>query len=342
MTKFFERRMKAMGKLKLAIVLILALALTGCSLPLLGRKASTNRNVSEAAAKVEEQEKPAGNGSEQNSSNQNGSNQNGSNQSNIEEKNEPETPVESKQEQPEPQKSNRLDFDILDKLDNTKFSWGLSLNSEHKTPGIPSRAKQLITEYDGIYIGDTTKKVIYLTFDEGYENGYTPKILDTLKENDVKAIFFVTGPYIKKNADLVKRMLDEGHEVGNHTINHPSMPSLGNTELEKEMYGLEERFKSSFGKEFRYLRPPMGEYSERTLAAAQQLGYKTVFWSFAYKDYDVNNQKGADYAYKKVMDNLHNGAVLLLHAVSKDNAEALDRIIKDIRAQDYEIRPFDL
>lgn len=235
-----------------------------------------------------------------------------------------------------------LDFEVLDKLDNTKRGWGVKLNNEHKTPGINSETKKLFEKYGAIYTGNTEDKVIYLTFDEGYENGYTPKILDTLKENEIKSIFFITGSYLKKNPELVKRMLEEGHIVGNHTVKHPSLPMVDNIRLEQELLGLENEFNNMFGTSFKYMRPPMGEFSERTLAAAKQMGYKTVFWSFTYKDYDVNDQKGADYAYKKVMDNIHNGAVLLLHAVSKDNAEALDRIIKDLKEQGYKIMPFDL
>lgn len=244
--------------------------------------------------------------------------------------------------QPAPSKGVKMNFAELDKLDNTKYGWGLTLNNRHATPGIPSSTKKLISKYDALYIGDTSKKVVYLTFDEGYENGYTHSILDTLKADDVKSIFFITGPYLKGNRDLVKRMLDEGHQVGNHTMSHPSLPAVSDQALENEMLGLEKQFNSAFGKGFKYMRPPMGEYSERTLAAAKQLGYKTAFWSFAYLDYDVTKQKGADHAYNTVTANLHNGAVILLHAASKDNTEALDRIIKGIRAEGYEIRPFDL
>lgn len=244
--------------------------------------------------------------------------------------------------QPDASPDHKLNFPVLDKLDNTKYAWWISLNKQHKTPGIPDIARKLIDKYDGIYIGDTSKKVVYLTFDEGYENGFTPKILDTLKENEVKSIFFVTGPYIKGHSDLVKRMLDEGHLVGNHTINHLSLPTVSDSSLENELSGLEKQFAKVTGKGFKYMRPPSGEYSEKMLAAAKQLGYKTVFWSYAYADFDVNKQKGADNAYKVVMDNLHNGSVILLHAVSKDNAEALDRIIKGIRSEGYEIRQLDL
>lgn len=239
-------------------------------------------------------------------------------------------------------KTGKLDFEALDKFDNTKYSWWLKLNDRHETPGIPSYAQELIEKYDGIFTGNTDEKAVYLTFDEGYENGYTPEILDILKENDVRTIFFVTGSYVKRNPELVRRMLDEGHKVGNHSINHPSLPSVDNITIERELYGLEKEFYDEYNECFKYMRPPSGEYSERVMAAAKQLGYKTVFWSFAYRDFDVNDQKGPDYAYKQVMDNLHNGAVILLHAVSSDNTKALDRVIKDIRAQGYEILPFDL
>lgn len=236
----------------------------------------------------------------------------------------------------------RLISEQLEKLDNTVRSWWLKLNDTHETPYVPEDIVNMLADFDGIYTGDASRKCVYLTFDEGYENGFTPKILDVLKENNVKSIFFITGPYLEKNTELVKRMLDEGHQVENHSVNHFSLPSIDDSTLKDELCNLDDRFNALFGLNFKYMRPPKGEYSERTLAAAQQLGYKTVFWSYAYKDWDVNDQKGADYAYTKVMNNLHNGAVILLHAVSKDNADALDRIIKGIREEGYTINPFDL
>lgn len=255
------------------------------------------------------------------------------------EKPDQEDPAEEGEKAPD---SSRLDFAALDKLDNTRYSWWIKQNNDHKIPGVPAGSAEMLEKHNGIYIGDTTAKKIYLTFDEGYENGYTAKILDVLKENDVKSLFFVTAPYIRKNGELVQRMLDEGHQVGNHSVTHPSLPQVDNRQLEAELYGLEDEYYKRFGQHFRYMRPPKGEYSPRVLEAARQMGYKTVFWSFAYRDFEVDKQKGAAYAYEKVMTNLHNGAVLLLHAVSKDNAEALDSIIKGIRAQGYEISPFDL
>ena len=235
-----------------------------------------------------------------------------------------------------------LDRQKLDKEDNKKYAWWIRLNDKNKPSEVPQDIQKIVDDYKAIYIGDVTKKKVYLTFDEGYENGYTPKILDTLKENNVKAIFFITSHYLKKNPELVKRMLDEGHKVGNHSVNHPSFPELDYDKLEKEMLDLEKDFYNRFGVRFSYMRPPRGEYSKRTLEAANQLGYKNVFWSYAYKDYDVNDQRGEDYAYNRVMGHLHNGMIVLLHAVSKDNANALDRIIKDIKNQGYEISPFDL
>ena len=185
-------------------------------------------------------------------------------------------------------------------------------------------------------MGDTSKKVIYLTFDEGYENGYTSKILDTLKENNVKAAFFITMPYLKSQFDLVDRMVKEGHAVGNHTVHHPSMPEVtDDKKLEQELLELDLLFRAKTGIDMKYLRPPKGEYSERTLKISRELGYRNVFWSLAYADWDVNKQRGTEYAHKIVLDNIHNGAVLLLHAVSKDNAEALGNIISDLKAQGY-------
>ncbi|MEG6570767.1 delta-lactam-biosynthetic de-N-acetylase [Thermoanaerobacterium thermosaccharolyticum] len=227
-----------------------------------------------------------------------------------------------------------------DGLDNTLYGWGMRVLPDHKTPEITSKAMSLIKKYDGIFTGDTTKKDIYLTFDEGYENGYTPKILDILKANNVKAAFFVTGPYIKEHGDLVKRMVAEGHIVGNHTVNHPSLPKISDEKVKSEITGLAEMFKSLTGKDMHYLRPPMGEYSERTLYITKSLGYKTVFWSLALADWQPL-PGGPDESYNTVMSRIHPGAVILLHAVSKDDTMALDRILKDIKAQGYVFKTLD-
>lgn len=226
----------------------------------------------------------------------------------------------------------------VDGQNGNKFrSWGIARKPENQTPDADPGAPQILARYGGLYIGDTSKKEIFLTFDEGYENGYTPKILDVLKDNGVKGVFFITGPYLKDHQDLVKRMVEEGHTVGNHTIHHPSLPSLGDNELEEEVVGLDRAFHEKFGQHMKYLRPPKGEYSERSLAITQRLGYRNMFWSFAYDDWYRDKVRGADYAFNIVMRNLHNGSILLLHAVSKDNADALDRIIKGAREKGYQI-----
>lgn len=220
---------------------------------------------------------------------------------------------------------------------NKLLRWGISRRKNRETPAADPGAPELLKKYGAAYIGDISKSVIYFTFDEGYENGYTPSILDTLRDNGVKAVFFITGPYLKNHQDLVRRMVEEGHMIGNHTIHHPSLPELEDNRLEEEIIGLERAFIEKFGANMHFLRPPKGEYSERTLALTCKLGYCNLFWSFAYDDWYRDNIRGSEYAYDIVMRNLHNGAVLLLHAVSRDNAEALDNIIKGAVKEGYSI-----
>ncbi len=219
---------------------------------------------------------------------------------------------------------------------NRLLRWGILRKGFGKTPDADPGAPALLKKYGSVYLGDTEKNDIYLTFDEGYENGYTPKILDALRENNVKAVFFITGPYLAEHQDLVRRMLEEGHIVGNHSIHHPSLPTVDDKTLEEEILGLDRAFFEKFGQHMKFLRPPKGEYSERTLAITQKLGYTNLFWSFAYDDWYKDKVRGYQYAYEKVMNNLHNGEVILLHAVSKDNADALDMIIKGAREKGFE------
>jgi len=234
-----------------------------------------------------------------------------------------------------------IDKDKLANLSTLQEDWGVSYSGS--VPIIPFKILDYITNYGCVITQNSDKKVIYLTFDEGYENGFTSKILDTLKAKNIKAIFFITGSYIDLNPDLVKRMVDEGHLVGNHTNQHKIMPTLGTEDFTKELLDLEVKFRNVVGQDKRmtYYRPPEGSYSERDLAAAKQLGYKLTLWSFAYVDYDTENQKGADSAYNTIISKLHNGGVFLLHAVSKDNAEVLGRLIDDVKAQGYEINRID-
>jgi peptidoglycan-N-acetylmuramic acid deacetylase len=180
------------------------------------------------------------------------------------------------------------------------------------------------------------KKVLYLTFDCGYENGYTSKILDILKEKNVSAAFFCTLPEVKENPDLIKRMIDEGHIVGNHSVTHPSFAEISFEQMVEEINGMEKYLKENFKYSEPYFRFPKGEYTDDALKVVDSLGYTSVFWSLAYADWDLNDQKGEQYAYDKVVSRLHPGAVMLLHSVSPDNANALGSIIDEAKRQGYE------
>lgn len=226
-------------------------------------------------------------------------------------------------------------------LSNKKIGWGIKRNDNHEQPDLGSNNKKLIDENEDIAMGNKEDKFVYLTFDEGYEAGYTPQILDVLKENDIKAAFFITGHYLNTKPELVKRMIDEGHIVGNHTVNHPSMPDLDNDKVKEEIMKLHVTVFEKFGYEMKYLRPPKGEFSQRTLYLSKSLGYTTVMWSFAYDDWDENKQGRENYAKEKILSNTHNGAVILLHANSKDNTNILDETIKEIKKQGYEFKTLD-
>lgn len=232
--------------------------------------------------------------------------------------------------------------DNLDSFDNTERQWFYMPNKEGITPEEPEEVLNLIKDRDAYYVGDTESKCIYLTFDEGYENGFTPKILDTLKENNVKAAFFVTKPYVENNEELVKRMVDEGHLVCNHSVTHQSMDKLALEDKDKfnsEFLGTEEAFEDVTGTKMpKFFRPPMGAYNELSLHYTQELGYKTIFWSLAYADYDVNNQPEIDYAKNLIMERTHNGSIILLHAVSETNTEILDYLIKEWRHRDFQFK----
>jgi len=215
-------------------------------------------------------------------------------------------------------------------------SWGLSFHGENLPPQGPAGAAQL-ARYDAAYLGDATQKVIYLTFDAGYENGCTEKILDTLKKHEVSAAFFLVGNYIEKNADLVRRMVEEGHIVGNHTMHHPDMSKLSDFDaFSAELTGLEKLFKDTTGKDLpKYYRPPQGIYSEENLKMAQKLGYRTVFWSLAYADWNNDAQPTKEQAFSKLLPRIHNGAVVLLHSTSATNAEILDELLTKWKDMGY-------
>ncbi|MED4955013.1 delta-lactam-biosynthetic de-N-acetylase [Paenibacillus macerans] len=202
--------------------------------------------------------------------------------------------------------------------------------------------KEIVDKHGAIFLGDTSRKELFLTFDNGYENGYTAPILDTLKAKKVPAVFFVTGHYVKDQPELLKRMVAEGHLIGNHSWSHPDMTTISDERIRDELERVKQETAKVTGRqEMKYLRPPRGIFSDRTLRVTKELGYTNVFWSVAYKDWDVKAQRGADYAYRQVVSQLHPGAVILLHSVSKDNAAALGSIIDEARRQGYEFKSLD-
>jgi peptidoglycan-N-acetylmuramic acid deacetylase len=207
-------------------------------------------------------------------------------------------------------------------------SWGLSFRTEGAPP-VGNAGSAQLAQYDAVYLGDPAQKVIYLTFDAGYENGCTEKILDVLKAHEVKAAFFLVGNYIQQNADLVRRMVREGHIVGNHTMHHPDMSKIvDKAAFAKELSDLESLYKEVTGEQMpKYYRPPQGCYSEENLRMAKELGYKTVFWSLAYVDWNNDSQPTARQAFDKLLPRIHNGAVVLLHSTSTTNAQILDELL---------------
>lgn len=215
-------------------------------------------------------------------------------------------------------------------------SWGLSFRQEGTAP-IGNAGRDQLKQYDAAYIGDTSQKVLYLTFDAGYENGSTEKILDTLKKHQVSAAFFLVGNYIEKNADLVRRMTNEGHIVGNHTMHHYDMSKLSQPDaFRKELEDLEALYQQTTGQPMpKYYRPPQGIYSEDNLAMAQQMGYKTVFWSLAYMDWLNDKQPSREEAFRKLLPRTHPGAVVLLHSTSQTNGQILDELLTKWKEEGY-------
>lgn len=223
-------------------------------------------------------------------------------------------------------------------VNDKKISWGIKRSDNHQQPDVGSQNRKILEENGGICLGKDIDKSIYLTFDSGYEAGYTENILDVLKQNDVKATFFITSHYLNTASEKVERMIKEGHIVGNHTVNHKSMPDISDEEIEKEVMQLHQAIFEKFNYEMKYIRPPKGECSQRTLKKCQQLGYKTVMWSFAYCDWDEKKQPSAEDGKKKIIENLHSGEIMLLHSNSKTNSEILDSIIKEAKNQGYEFK----
>ena len=215
-------------------------------------------------------------------------------------------------------------------------SWGLSFRQEGAPPIGPAGVDQL-AKYDAVYLGNPREKTIYLTFDSGYENGCTEKILDVLKDHNVPAAFFLVGNYMERNPELVKRMVSEGHIVGNHTMHHHDMSKLTDkASFSKELTDLEDLYREITGMEMeKYYRPPQGIYSEENLAMAKEMGYKTVFWSLAYVDWNNDAQPTREQALQKLLPRIHDGAVVLLHSTSKTNAQILDEVLTEWKNMGY-------
>ncbi len=215
-------------------------------------------------------------------------------------------------------------------------NWGLRFGEDGTTP-VGNASADFLKQYNAMYTGDTTKKVIYLTFDAGYDNGYTAAILDTLKKHQVPATFFVVGNFLETQPELVKRMVAEGHIVGNHTYSHPDMSAISAAEgFEKELSKLEAKYAEITGQEMQKLyRPPQGKYSEQNLKMAHERGYKTFFWSLAYVDWYVDDQPTKEQAFAKLLPRIHPGAIVLLHSTSRTNCEILDELLTKWKEMGY-------
>lgn len=219
-------------------------------------------------------------------------------------------------------------------------NWGLSFQEEGQCPQGNASIEEL-AEYNAYYAQDTEEKVLYLTFDAGYENGNTETILNALKKHNVSATFFVVGTYIESEPELIQRMIDEGHTVGNHTWHHPNMSGIETMEeFKKELTAVEDAFRQTTGQEMtKYYRPPQGIYSESNLEMAKELGYQTFFWSLAYVDWYADDQPTREEAFDKLLGRIHPGAIVLLHSTSSTNAEILDELLTKWEEMGYQVRP---
>lgn len=226
-------------------------------------------------------------------------------------------------------------------LSTEMIAWGFSRGKNNSQPNLDGKAVSILNKFGDYAIGNKDEKCVYLTFDAGYEAGYTENILKTLKENNVTATFFLTAHYINTAEDLVLEMIKNGNIVGNHTVNHKCIANLSDEEIKEEVMRLHNAVYEKTGYEMKYIRPPKGEYSERTLNICKNLGYTTVMWSLAYDDWDEKKQGREDYGKQKILDNIHPGAVILLHGTSKDNANILEECIKEIRNMGYEFKSLD-
>lgn len=218
--------------------------------------------------------------------------------------------------------------------------WGFQKNNNHEVPRI-GKYEEMLEGTNSFYVGPNEKSV-YLTFDAGYDNGNLDKILDTLKDKNVFATFFITGDFIERFPSLVLRIVNDGHLVCNHSYSHKNITTLSSSLLKEDLNKLEQKFYNLTNLEMvKYFRPPEGEFNKESLLKLKDMGYKTIFWSIAYKDWDVNNQNGIDYCVKTIMNNLHNGAIILMHSVSSSNQKALPTVIDKITNEGYTFKTVD-
>lgn len=220
----------------------------------------------------------------------------------------------------------------------TTFGWGYKKNKEHNPPDA-GKYGPMLDKYNSFYVDKSGEKVVYFTFDMGYEDGNTEKILNVLKKHQVPATFFLAGHYFSSAPKLVKRMVKEGHIIGNHSNNHKDFTSLTEAKIKEELEAIEEKLEEVAGiKHTQYVRPPRGDFSERTLEITEKLGYTTVFWSSAFVDWGT--EKGSDYAFRSIIEHIHPGAIILLHS-TESNAAALEPLIDELRKRGYEFKSLD-
>ena len=254
------------------------------------------------------------------------------------------TPTTSNPESQEPSApAMGTDFNSLSSLSAKAQGWGqgVEVNDKNQPTGC-TMFQEKYGKYNAYYIASDSGNNIYLTFDEGYENGYTSQILDVLKEKNCSAVFFVTYDYVCKNPDLIQRMIDEGHIVGNHSYSHPHFPQIPLEEAQEDVVSLHEYMEENFDYTMTLFRFPYGEFSEQMLGLMDSLGYKTLFWSWAYKDWETDNQPDPAAALEKITKAEHPGAIYLLHAVSETNTAVLGDAIDHMRENGYEVAKFDL
>lgn len=232
-------------------------------------------------------------------------------------------------------------FASTNTLSNEMHAWGFRRGQNNQQPDLDVKSLEVLKKFNGFAMGNSELKNVYLTFDCGYEAGYTENILKTLKENDVTATFFITAHYLNTAEDLVMEMIKNGNDVGNHTVNHECLINLSDEGIKKEIMDLHTAVFEKTGYEMSYFRPPKGEFSEKALSVVQSLNYKTVLWSNAYDDWDSNKQGRAEYGKNKILDNMHNGCIILLHSTSEDNMILLDELIKEVKEAGYQFKSLD-